>query len=60
MIEVSDRVLAMYVIGVIAILQSAAWLLGKNGAMFALTSNIVTGIGVYFFTRKVNAVKPKP
>lgn len=34
-------VFAMYVIGVVAVLQGIAWMLGFNGVVFAFTSLVI-------------------
>lgn len=40
----SKHIFAMYVIGVVAGLQCAAWLCGYNGTVFAFTSLVIGAI----------------
>lgn len=42
---VNKYVFGMYLIGVVAVLQGIAWLLGKDGAVFAFTSAVIGAVG---------------
>jgi len=50
----SKHKFAMYVIGIVALLQGCAWATGKNGQVFAFTSLVIGSVAGIILGIKVN------
>ena len=52
-------ILGVVVIAILAVMQGAAWYMGKDGAVFALTSLVIGGIAGSIFGFKIGLTKAK-
>jgi len=56
-----DKITAgVCIVGIVGILQGVAWILGKDGQVFALTSLVIGGISGAIFGFKLGLKKEPP